>query len=99
METIKSISCPIPENNGQQHFIDKPADLPCTSTQNIQNTNIAISVRNKCAKKIQDDIKLKIDAPLQYKKIKIKQIKSAKDLTQAKTLICLEKVPFVKKIR
>ncbi len=40
--------------------------------------------------------KSKIDAPLQYKKIKIKQNKSAKDLTQTKTLICLKNIPVVK---
>ena len=49
METIRWISSSIPENNDNQHFVDNPADLPCTSTQNVQNTNIAISVRNKCA--------------------------------------------------
>ncbi len=70
METIRSISCSIPENNGEQHFIDKPIDLPCTSTQNVHNTNIAISVCNKCAEKPQDDVKPKIDAPLQYQKNK-----------------------------
>ncbi len=70
MEKIRSISCSIPENNGEQHFIDKPADLPCTSTQNVQNTIIAISVRNKWAGKSQDDIKPKIDAPLQLEKMK-----------------------------
>ncbi len=91
METTRSISCSIPENSGEQHFIDKPVDLPCTSTQNVHNTNFAISLRNKCTEKLQDDIKPKIDAPLQYKKIKIKQIKYAKDLTQTKTLICPEK--------
>ena len=32
MEIIRSISCSIPENNGEKHFIDKPTDLPCTST-------------------------------------------------------------------
>ena len=64
METIRSISCSIPENNGDQHFVDNPTDLPCTSTHNEQNTDIAISVRNKCA----------------VKKIKINPIKSAKDL-------------------
>ncbi len=49
METIRSISCSIPENNGEQYFIDKPGDLPCTSTQNVLNTNIAIYIRNNCA--------------------------------------------------
>ncbi len=70
METIRSISCSIPENNVEQHFIDKPAYLPCTSTLNVHNTNIAITIRNKCAEKPQDDIKPTIDAPLQYKKTK-----------------------------
>ncbi len=68
MEITRSISCSIPENNGEQLFIDKPIDLPCTSTHNVQNTNIAILVSNKCAEKPQDDIKPKIDAPLQLKK-------------------------------
>ncbi len=68
MEIIRSISCSIPENNGEQHFVDKPDDLPCASTQNVQNTNIAISVRNKCVEKPQDDVKSKIDALLQLKK-------------------------------
>ncbi len=71
METIRSISCSIPENNDEQHFADKPTDLPCTSTQNVQNIDIAISARNKCAEKPQDDIKPKINAPLQFKNIKI----------------------------
>jgi len=34
MEKISSISCPIPENSGEKHFMDKPADSPCTSTKN-----------------------------------------------------------------
>jgi len=42
METIRSISCSISVNQGETHFIDKPADLPCTSTQNVQNSNIEI---------------------------------------------------------
>jgi len=33
--TIRPISCSTPENSGETHFIDKPADLPCTSTQNV----------------------------------------------------------------
>ena len=70
METIRSISCSIPENNGEQHFIDKTANLPCTSTQNVQKTNIAISVRNKCAEKPQDEVITKLDAPLRLKKSK-----------------------------
>ncbi len=84
METIRSISCSIPENNGEQHFVDKPADLYCTSTQNIQNTTIAISIRNKCAEKPQDDIKPKIDAPLQYKKIKINRLSLERILLKRK---------------
>ncbi len=74
METIRSISCSIPENNDNQHFVDNPADLPRTSTQNVQNIDIAISVRNQCAEKPQDDIKPKIDAPLQFKKSKLNQL-------------------------
>ena len=77
METIRSISCSIPENSGENHFIDKPADLPCTSTQNIQNNNIAISILNKCAEKPQGEVLTKLDAHLRFKKVKIKQIKSA----------------------
>ena len=51
METIRWISSSIPEKNDNQHFVDNPADLPCTSTQNVQNTDIAVYVRNKCAVK------------------------------------------------
>ena len=75
METIRWISSSILENNDNQHLVDNPADLRCTSTQNVQNTDIAVSVRNKCG----------------VKKIKINPIKSAKDLPQTNTLICLEK--------
>jgi hypothetical protein len=92
METIRSISCSIPENNDNQHFVDNPADLPCTSTQNVQNTDIAISVCNKCAEKPQDDI----EKPLQFKKIRIKPVKSANDQPQTNTLICRDKIPVVK---
>ena len=56
METIRWISCSIPVNRGETHFIDKPDDIPCTSTQNVQNINIAISLRNKCAEKPQDEV-------------------------------------------
>jgi len=49
METIRSMSCSIPVNRGEKHFINKLVDLPCTSTQNEQNSNIAISLRNECA--------------------------------------------------
>jgi len=48
METIRLISSSIPENGGEKHFIDKPTDLPCTSTLDVHNNNIAISLRNKC---------------------------------------------------
>jgi len=91
METIRSISCSIPENSGENHFIDKPTDLSCTSTPNVQNTNIAISLLNKCAEKTQGEVITKLDTPLHFKKKKQKQIKSAKDLTRDKTLICHEK--------
>ncbi len=50
------------------NFIDKPTDLPCTSTQNVQNKNIALSLRNKCAEKPQDAVITKLDAPLRLKK-------------------------------
>jgi len=99
METNKSISCSIPENCGEKRFIDKPPHLPCTSTHNVQNTNIAISLRNKCAKKPQDEVITKLDAPLRFKKIKIKQINSADDITRNKTLICREKNMLQRKIR
>ena len=75
METINSISCSIPENSGEKHFIDKPADSPFTSTQNVQNTNITISLLKKFDEKPQDEVITKLDAPLRFKKIKIKQIK------------------------
>ena len=58
METIRAISSSVPENNDKQHFVDNLAYLPCTSTQNVHNTDIAVSVRNKYA----------------VKKIKIKQL-------------------------
>jgi hypothetical protein len=47
MEIIISISYSIPENSCETHSIDKPTDLPCTSTQNVQNTNITISLLKK----------------------------------------------------
>ena len=53
MGKISSISCSIPENEGEKHFIDKRADSPYFNT-NVQNTNIAISLLNKCAEKLQD---------------------------------------------
>ena len=65
------------QNSGKKYFIDKPADSPCTSTQNAQNTNIARSLLKKCAEKPQDEVNTKLDAPLRFKKIKIKQIKPA----------------------
>ena len=64
METISSISCSIPENSGEKHFIDNPANKPCTSTQNVHNTNITISLLKKCAEKTQDEVITKLDAPL-----------------------------------
>ena len=81
METIMSISCSIPVNRGKKHLIDKPSYFPCTSTQNVQNTNIAISLSDICANKPQDGVITKLDARLRFLKIKIKQIKSVKDLT------------------
>jgi hypothetical protein len=70
METIRSISCSIPVTRGGNHLIDKPTDLPCTSTQYVQNINIAISISNKCAEKPQDEVITKLNAPLRLKKIK-----------------------------
>ena len=69
METIRSISCSIPVNQGVTHLINKPADVPCTSTQNVQNTNIARSLSDMCAEKPQDEVITKLDAPLRFKKI------------------------------
>ena len=66
METIRSISCSIPANRGKNQTIDKLANFLCTSTHNVQNTNIAISLRNKCAEKPKDDIITKLDVPLQF---------------------------------
>ena len=78
MEAIRSISCSIPENNDNQHFVDNPADLPCTSTQNVQNTNVSISLLKESAKKTQDEVINKLDAPLRFKKIKINKKKQTK---------------------
>ena len=72
METISSISFSIPENSGEKHFIDKLADSPCTSTNNVQNTDVAILLLRECVEKPQDDIITILDAPLRFKKIKIK---------------------------
>jgi hypothetical protein len=68
METISSMSCSIPEKNGEKHFINKPTDSPCTSTRNIQNSDIAISLLEKCAEKPQDEGIAKLDAPSRKKK-------------------------------
>jgi len=76
METIISISYSIPENSVETHFIDKPTDSPCTSTQNVHNTNITISLLKKCAEKPQDEVTTRLDAPLRFKKNEIKQFKS-----------------------
>ena len=67
METISSISCSIPENSDENKFVDKLADSPCTSTQNVHNTNITISLLKKCAEKPQDEVITKLDAPLRFK--------------------------------
>ena len=64
LETIRSVSCSIPANQGVNHLIDKQASLPCTSPQNVQNTDIAISLSNKCVEKSQDKVITKLDAPL-----------------------------------
>ena len=71
METVSSISYSIPENSGETHSIDKLANLPCTSTQNVRNTNITILLLKKCAEKPQDEVITKLDAPLRLKKNKI----------------------------
>ena len=57
METIMSISCSIPENSGETHFIDKTTNLPCTLTHNVQNsTNITISLLNNRTEKSQGEV-------------------------------------------
>jgi hypothetical protein len=38
-------------NLSETHTFDKPTYLPCTLTQNIQNTDKAISLLKHCAKK------------------------------------------------
>jgi hypothetical protein len=63
METISSISCSIPENSGEKHFTDKPADSLCTSAQNVQKTNVTISFLKECAEKPQHEVIAKLDAP------------------------------------
>ncbi len=70
METISSISCSIPKNSGETHFIDKPIHSPCISTQNVQNTKIPLSILKKCAEKPQDEVITKLDAPVRFKKVK-----------------------------
>jgi hypothetical protein len=90
MGTISSISYSIPENSGKTNSIDKPTDLPCTLTQNLENTNITISLLKKCAEKPQDELITIFDAPLRLKKIKIKQFKP-EDIIPNKTMICAEK--------
>ena len=67
METISSISCSIPENSNEKHFIDKPANSPCTSTHNVHKTNVAISLLKECAEKPQDEVMAKLDAPLRFR--------------------------------
>ena len=95
METISSILCSIPKNSGEKHFIIKLANLPCTSTQNVQNTNIAISLLKNCAENPQDEVITKLDASLRFKKIKIKQFK-LEDIIRNKTVICDEKIHVVR---
>ncbi len=56
MEKIRSISCAIPENSGEKHLIDKPADLPYTSAHNVQNSNITISLLNNRAETPQGEV-------------------------------------------
>ena len=95
-ELISSISYSIPENTGEKHFIDKSAGTPCTSTHNVQDTKCTISLLEMCAEKAQEEVITKLDAPLRFKNIKIKQIKSAKDIIRKKTLICPEKIRVAK---
>jgi len=95
METICSISCSFPENSGETHFIDKPSHSPCTSKQNVHNTNITVALLKKCAEKPQDEVITKLDAPLRFKIIKIKQFK-VEDIIRNKPMICAEKIPLAR---
>ena len=90
METISLISYSIPENTGDTHSIDKPTDSHCTLTHNVPNTNITMSLLKQCAEKLHDELITKLDEPLRFKKIKIKQFKS-EDIIPNKTLICAKK--------
>ena len=83
MQTISSISWSIPENSRENHFINKPANLRYTSTQNVHNSNITISLLNNCAEKQQGEVITKLDAPLRSKiRFKIRQIKSLEEFTR-----------------
>ena len=64
METISLISYSIPEDSGETHSIDKPTNSPCTSTHNVQNTSITMSLLKQCAEKTQDEVITKLDAHL-----------------------------------
>jgi hypothetical protein len=63
----------------------------------VQNTNVTTSLLKECAEKPQDEVIAKLDAPLRFIKIKIKQIKSAKEIIRNETLICLEKILVAKR--
>ncbi len=68
METLSSISYSIPENTSETHSIDTPTNSPyCTSTQNVQNTNITISLMKRCVKKPQDFVINKLGSSLTIK--------------------------------
>jgi len=56
METINSISCSIAENSGEKHLIDKPTNLSCTSKNNVQSSNITISLLNNRTEKSQGEV-------------------------------------------
>jgi len=59
---------------GETNLIEKPTDLLCSSTQNVQNTNNTISVMKRCVEKPQDPIIAKFDASLLPKKNQNKTI-------------------------
>ena len=44
MENINLMPYSMSENHSEIHTFDNPTDLPCTLTQNVQNTNKAISL-------------------------------------------------------
>ena len=84
METIGSITCSISNISNEKHFIDKSTYSPCTSTHNVHNTNVAISLLKECAEKPQDEVLAKLDSPLRFKKNKKNKISLQKKLFEMK---------------